>query len=80
MLIRLLLGDPAELARTDLLSDHVDKLTKQEREVYGSGVVKVIRTATCHSVDCHPHKVIQGLKIGNWTQEQLFRCNHQLLN
>ena len=44
MLIRLLLGDPAELARTDLLSDHVDKLTKQEREVYGLGVVKVIRT------------------------------------
>jgi len=57
MLIRLLLGDPAEVARVDLLSDHVDKLTPEEREVYGAGVVKVV----------------QALKIGNWTQEQLFR-------
>ena len=31
--IRLLLGDPAEVARVDLLSDHVDKLTQEEREV-----------------------------------------------
>jgi len=57
MLIRLLLGDPADIARVDLLTDHVDKLTPEEREVYGVGVVKVV----------------QGLKIGNWTQEQLFR-------
>jgi len=57
MLIRLLLGDPADVARVDLLTDHVDKLTAEEREVYGAGVVKVV----------------QGLKIGTWTQEQLFR-------
>ena len=31
--IRLLLGDPASLARVDLLTDHVDKLTAEEREV-----------------------------------------------
>merc|ERR1711990_637289 len=55
--IRLLLGDPADVARVDLLTDHVEKLTAEEREVYGAGVVKVV----------------QGLKIGTWTQEQLFR-------
>ena len=31
--IRLLLGDPADVARVDLLTDHVDKLTAEEREV-----------------------------------------------
>ena len=31
--IRLLLGDPADVARVDLLTDHVDKLTPEEREV-----------------------------------------------
>ena len=31
--IRLLLGDPADVARVDLLTDHVDKLTAGEREV-----------------------------------------------
>jgi len=58
MLLRLLLSGKEELARVDLLSDHVDKLTQVEREVYGAGVVKVIR---------------DGLKFGNWTEEQLLR-------
>ena len=31
--IRLLLGDPGDVARVDLLTDHVDKLTAEEREV-----------------------------------------------
>merc|ERR1711962_1206868 len=58
MLLRLLLSGKEELDRVDLLSHHVDKLTQVEREVYGAGVVKVIR---------------EGLKLGNWTEEELFR-------
>ena len=34
------------------------------QQVYGAGVVKVV----------------QGLKIGNWTQEQLFRSKHLMLS
>ena len=57
MLLRLLLAPPEELARVDLLSDHVERLTMEEREAYRLGVVRVI----------------QGLKIGEWTEEQLYR-------
>jgi hypothetical protein len=58
MLLRLLCGPADQLARTDLLSDHVSKLSRQEREVYKAGVVRVV----------------QGLlPAGDWTEEQLFR-------
>ena len=43
--------------RADLLSDHVEKLSPEEVSGYRAGVVRVI----------------QGLHIGDWTDEQLFR-------
>ena len=40
--IRLLLGDPADVARVDLLTDHVDKLTAEEREVVVIMIITMI--------------------------------------
>jgi hypothetical protein len=57
MLLRLLAGPADQLARTDLLCDHADLLTLEEREVYRAGVVRVV----------------QGLMPGDWTEDQLLR-------
>ena len=58
MVLRLLLCNEVDLARTGLLCDHLDKLGDVERRVYGENVVQVIR---------------EKLKLKQISEQQIFR-------
>ena len=54
----MLLGSKEDIARTNLLSHHVETLGEVERIVYRENVVKIIR---------------EKLKLTQWSEEDIFR-------
>ena len=58
MVLRLLLGSEADLARTGMLCDHLEALGDVERRVYGENVVRVIR---------------EKLGLNQFTEQQILR-------
>ena len=58
LVLRLLLGSKEDIARTNLLSHHVETLGEVERIVYRENVVKIIR---------------EKLKLRQWSEEDIFR-------
>ena len=58
MVLRLLLGSKDDLDRTELLCDHVHKLSRLERQVYRENVVVFIR---------------EKLGMKQFSEDQIFR-------
>jgi len=58
LVLRLLLGTEVDIARTNLLSHHMETLGEVERVVYRENVVKIIR---------------EKLKLSQWSEEDIFR-------